>query len=326
MDSIVSTLFSADASLANIYSVYLISSAALGILFGVFGRRLFYFWMAFTGMAIGFIAIKSLGGATESALAVGFLFAVLNIFMYQIGLVVVGFFAGIAIFGLIFVGFPLGILITFMGGVIGAIMAVAVADLLIVVSTSFFGAGLVTYFVFSLVGLATGNTSSVVSATNFISSMFDYSVSYGAAEAIAVGFAYTALLVVTATSFVVVQYLGLKKIKRKEQEKELARTEKIKNFLSSRLDKNSIFTKAIYKFNPHLNPDAALMTRRQAEMTQLRDSYKETGENLVKAWKEQFSPYFNSKEGSSGAFKKIFKWALIIFLTPIVLMLALFIF
>ena len=179
-DSVVIEIFEADSALANFYFLYLSGCLVLGLLFGLFGKKLFYFWMGFLGAAIGFIAFSALNADIVTASLAGLVCGLLNIFIYRLGILLTGFVIGLLVFTVIFMNPFIG----FVGGFLGAILALVISDLVVVVTSSVFGAGLVSYFIFSIFGVAVGNTSATITAATFGASVIDYLLTFGSSEAI----------------------------------------------------------------------------------------------------------------------------------------------
>ncbi len=138
----------------------------LGLIMLIFGRKLFWLFVAIVGFLVGMefidlilinqsIWIKLLGG-----LGAGLLGALLAIFVQRVAFILAGFFAG-AYFGLLLVH-PLGIagaslILALVGGVIGAIVAALLMDWAIIVLSCLVGAGAIV----SRLGLRDLNTAIV---------------------------------------------------------------------------------------------------------------------------------------------------------------------
>jgi hypothetical protein len=122
----------------------------LGCTILLFGRRLFWLYAAVIGFLFGIEIIKELlpdlppAMAVVGGLAVGILGAVLAVFFMRITFAIAGFFAG-AYLGLVVVHTILmggnGIIAFVVGGLIGAIAALLLMNLAIIMFSSFVGAG-----------------------------------------------------------------------------------------------------------------------------------------------------------------------------------------
>jgi len=137
-----------------------------GLIMLVFGRKLFWLFVAIVGFLVGMefidllltnqsIWIKLLGG-----LGAGLLGALLAIFVQRVAFILAGLFAG-AYFGLL-LAHPLGLagsglLLAVAGGVVGAIVAALLMDLAIIVLSCLVGAGAIV----SRLGLRDVNTAIV---------------------------------------------------------------------------------------------------------------------------------------------------------------------
>jgi hypothetical protein len=122
----------------------------LGLVMLVFGRKLFWLFVAIVGFLVGMeftklllvdqpIWVQLLGG-----LVAGLLGALLAVFAQRVAFILAGFFAG-AYFGLL-LAHPLGVagaslILAVAGGVIGAIVAALLMDWAIIVLSCLVGAG-----------------------------------------------------------------------------------------------------------------------------------------------------------------------------------------
>jgi hypothetical protein len=319
-DSIINEIFKADSALANFYLFYLLGCLALGLLFGLFGKKLFYFWMGFLGYAIGFIAFSALNAGIVEATLAGLVCGLLNIFIYRLGVGLTGFVIGLLACTAIFTN----VLIGFLGGFLGAVLALIISDFVIVVSSSIFGAGLVSYFIFSIFGVAVGNSSATITAVDFGASIIDYLITFGASEAIIFAGYYGIIFIFIAIIFSLFQYFGLMKSKAqkaKQTSKELSRIEKIRSVLATKLKQDSALAKVIYFINPHWNPDTKLATPKQMRDEKLKESFGKVGHEL----KESFGKVGHELGGTSGILKKFVKWIAIGFFSIVILILVLFI-
>jgi hypothetical protein len=138
----------------------------LGLIMLIFGRKLFWLFVAIVGFLVGMefidllltnqsIWIKLLGG-----LGAGLLGALVAIFVQRLAFILAGFFAG-AYFALL-LAHPLGIagaslILAVVGGVIGAIIAALLMDWAIIVLSCLVGAGAAV----SRLGLRDVNTAIV---------------------------------------------------------------------------------------------------------------------------------------------------------------------
>lgn len=315
-DSVVNEIFKIDSALASYYLLYLLGCLALGLLFGLFGKKLFYYWMGFLGAAIGFIAFSALDAGVVTATLAGLVCGLLNILIYRLGIGLTGFVIGLLVCTAIFADALIGLL----GGFFGAVLALAISDFVIVVTSSVFGAGLVSYFIFAIFGVAAGNTSATITASDFGASIIDYLVTFGTSEAIIFAGYYGIVFLFIATSFLLFQYFGLVKSKAqkaKETQKELDSIEKIRRVLATKLNKDSALAKFIYFLKPHWNPDTKLATPKQMRNEVLKESFEEVGQQLGEVSKQM--------GGTPGILKKFFKWIAIGFFSIIILMLVMFI-
>lgn len=314
LDSVVNEIFKLDSALANFYFLYLLGCLGLGLLFGLFGRKLFYFWMGFLGAAIGFIAFSALNADLATAMLAGLVCGLLNIFIYKLGIGLTGFVIGLLVFAVIF-----DPLIGFAGGLLGAVLALAISDFIVVITTSIFGAGLVSYFIFSIFGVAVGNTSATITAATFGASVIDYLITFGSSEAIVFAGYFGIAFLFIAISFSLFQYFGLiksKAQKAKETKKELDSIEKIRSVLAAKLNKNSALAKFIYFLKPHWNPDAKLATIKQMRNEMLKESFGQVSQQMSEVGKQM--------GGTSGIFKKFVKWIAIGFFSIVVLLCVMF--
>ena len=134
------------------------SATIVGVLIGVvilfFGRRLFWLCVAAVGFAVGVEIAPLLVNEPSSLLALvialvfGVLGALLALFVQKVAIAVLGFLAGgklaTAIAGAFFVHYAQYSTIIFViGGIIGAILLLAVFDWALIVVSSFIGAYLI---------------------------------------------------------------------------------------------------------------------------------------------------------------------------------------
>jgi hypothetical protein len=138
----------------------------LGLIMLVFGRKLFWLFVAIVGFLVGMeftnllLVNQPLGVQLLGGLAAGLLGALLAIFVQRVALILAGFFAG-AYLALLLVH-PLGIagaslFLAVAGGVIGAIVAALLMDWAIIVLSCLVGAGAIV----SRLGLRDVNTAIV---------------------------------------------------------------------------------------------------------------------------------------------------------------------
>src|SRR5262252_3956419 len=136
------------------------SVTIVGVLIGVailfFGRKLFWLCVAAVGFAVGVEIAPLLVSESSSllalviALVLGLLGALLALFLQRVAIAVLGFFAGgklaIAIAAAFFVHYSQHSTIIFVvGGVIGAILLLAVFGWALIVVSSFIGAYLIVF-------------------------------------------------------------------------------------------------------------------------------------------------------------------------------------
>jgi len=134
------------------------SVAIVGVLIGVvilfFGRKLFWLCVAAVGFAVGVEIAPQLVNEPSSLLALlvalvfGVLGALLALFLQKVAIAVLGFIAGgklaSAIAGAFFVHYTQYSTIIFVvGGIIGAVLLLAVFDWALIVVSSFIGAYLI---------------------------------------------------------------------------------------------------------------------------------------------------------------------------------------
>ena len=101
-------------------------------------------------------------------------------------------------------------------------------------------AGLVSYFVFAIFGVAAGNANATITASDYSASIIDYLNSFGTSEAIIFARYYVIVFLFIAICFSLSQYFVLmrsKAQKAKETEKELDSIEKIRSVLATKLNK-----------------------------------------------------------------------------------------
>jgi hypothetical protein len=122
----------------------------LGLIMLIFGRKLFWLFVAVVGFLAGMeltnllLVDQPLGVQVLGGLAAGLVGALLAVFVQRIAFVLAGFFAG-AYFALL-LAHPLGIagiglLLPIAGGVIGAVVAALLMDWAIIVLSCLVGAG-----------------------------------------------------------------------------------------------------------------------------------------------------------------------------------------
>jgi hypothetical protein len=137
-----------------------IASALIGVLILFFGRKLFWLCVAAVGFAAGVELAPHLAHEPSSllalsfALVLGFLGALLAIFLQKIAIGVVGFIAGgklaTAVAATFFVSYAQHSAIVFLvGGVVGALLFLALFDLVLIFISSTVGA----YLILSIVTL-----------------------------------------------------------------------------------------------------------------------------------------------------------------------------
>lgn len=122
----------------------------MGLIMLVFGRRLFWLFVAIVGFLVGMeftkllLVDQPLGVQLLGGLAAGLIGALLAVFFQRVAFVLAGFFAG-AYFAIL-LAHPLGIagtglILPVVGGVIGAIVAALLMDWAIIVLSCLVGAG-----------------------------------------------------------------------------------------------------------------------------------------------------------------------------------------
>jgi len=134
------------------------STAIVGLLIGIvillFGRRLFWLCVAAVGFAVGVQIAPLIINEPSSVLALlialvfGVLGALLALFLQKIAIAVLGFLAGGKLAGAIAAAFfvhytQYSTIIFVVGGIIGAILLLAVFDWALIVVSSFIGAYLI---------------------------------------------------------------------------------------------------------------------------------------------------------------------------------------
>jgi Domain of unknown function (DUF4203) len=138
----------------------------LGLIMLVFGRKLFWLFVAVVGFLVGMeftnllLVNQPLGVQLLGGLVAGLLGALLAIFVQRVAFILAGFFAG-AYFALL-LAHPLGVasaslLLAVVCGVIGAIAAALLMDWAIIVLSCLVGAGTVV----SRLGLRDANSAIV---------------------------------------------------------------------------------------------------------------------------------------------------------------------
>jgi hypothetical protein len=138
----------------------------LGLIMLVFGRKLFWLFVAIVGFLVGMeftnllLVNQPLGVQLLGGLAAGLVGALLAIFVQRIAFVLAGFFAGAYL--AILLAHPLGLagtglILPVVGGVIGAIVAALLMDWAIIVLSCLVGAGATV----SRLGLRDVNTAIV---------------------------------------------------------------------------------------------------------------------------------------------------------------------
>lgn len=136
------------------HSSVTIVGVLIGIVILLFGRKLFWLCVAAVGFALGVEIAPHLVNEPSSvlallvALALGVLGALLALFLQKIAIAVLGFFAGGKLASAIAAAFFLhyaqySTIIFVVGGIIGAILLLAVFDWALIVVSSFIGAYLI---------------------------------------------------------------------------------------------------------------------------------------------------------------------------------------
>src|SRR5438093_9386422 len=131
-----------------------ILGAVIGIVILFFGRKLFWLCVAAVGFAVGVEIAPQLVNEPSSLLALvvalvfGLLGALLALFLQKVAIAVVGFLAGGKLASAIAVAFfvhyaQYSTIIFVVGGIIGAILLLAVFDWALIVVSSFIGAYLI---------------------------------------------------------------------------------------------------------------------------------------------------------------------------------------
>ena len=176
MDSIFTSLLQANQTLANITLIYVFLNFGLGLFLGLYGRKLFYIWMALVAFVFGYTSSLALGADVFNSILTGFIAAILSIFVYLLGIFLIGAVLGfVASF---FVG-DINILIIIGFTLIGGAIAIALSDLVLVLSSALVGALLVTNGTFSIASLITGNETGLITSSEFIPYLFDTALAYG---------------------------------------------------------------------------------------------------------------------------------------------------
>ena len=136
------------------HSAVTIVGVLIGIVILFFGRKLFWLCVAAVGFAVGVEIAPHLVNESSSllallvALAFGVLGALLALFLQKIAIAVLGFLAGGKLASAIAVAFfvhyaQYSTIIFVVGGIIGAILLLAVFDWALIVVSSFIGAYLI---------------------------------------------------------------------------------------------------------------------------------------------------------------------------------------
>jgi hypothetical protein len=133
----------------------------IGILFCFFGYRLFKIVLGIAGFIWGALLVASVVfGLTHSTLAAvlaglagGIVFALLAVFLYYVGVFILGTFFGaaIGIFVLAIVGVMTPVWVILILAVLGGVLAVIFQRFMIILSTAFVGAWAVVFGVFHLI-------------------------------------------------------------------------------------------------------------------------------------------------------------------------------
>ena len=288
MDEIISQLAKSNALLADSVIIYIAANVVVGVLAGFFGRKLFYIWMGLTAVFFGFVIATSLGASSAVALVFGAVCALLSILFSTIGIFFTGAVIGIGISSLIddtnilmTVGFAFG----------SGMLAIILTDLALIIVTSFTGALLITNASFSVISILSSNETGILSADSFIPHIIDVAITFNSNQ--------TTLLVATTYIYEIIALFLVfcvyqLKFGNKSKPKQQVTNNKVQVFVA-RVASNEVLRKIIYSIFPKLSPsyelerqeaEQARKASREAEMAELKQSYKDAFQKLRGKGKE----------------------------------------
>ena len=288
MDEIISQLAKSNALLADSAIIYIAVNVVVGVLAGFFGRKLVYIWMGLTAAFFGFVIATSLGASSAVALVFGAVCALLSILFSTIGIFFTGAVIGIGISSLIddtnilmTVGFAFG----------SGMLAIILTDLALIIVTSFTGALLITNASFSVISILSSNETGILSADSFIPHIIDVAITFNSNQTtLLVATTYIYEIIALFLVFCVYQLKAGNKPKSKQQ----VTNNKVQVFVA-RVASNEVLRKIIYSIFPKLSPsyelerqeaEQARKASREAEMAELKQSYKDAFQKLRGKGKE----------------------------------------
>jgi hypothetical protein len=179
MDELINQFAKTNTALANTLILYVMINAVIGILLGLFGRRISRFVLGLTGAFFGFTISIAFGASIIVAIGFAVVCFVLAILIQQIGTFFIGAIIGVVSSALIpdtnipiMAGFALG----------GGMLALFLSDLFMIIATAFAGAMLTTNATFATFSLLSSNETGVISAETFLLHIIDVAVTFNSSQ------------------------------------------------------------------------------------------------------------------------------------------------
>ncbi|MDC1436373.1 TMEM198/TM7SF3 family protein [Gammaproteobacteria bacterium] len=281
MDSIFTSLLQANQSLANITLIYVFLNFALGLFLGLYGKKWFYIWMGLVAFVFGYTSSSALGADVLNAIFTGFIAAILSIFFYLLGIFLIG--AALGFVASFFVG-DINILIIIGFTLFGGAIAIALNDLVLILSSALAGAALVTNGTFSIVSLITGNETGLITSSEFIPYLFDTAQAYSDPNAIlSVAVFYIYEIIVLFIIFCIYQIALFRKKPEKNRNKLFLL---IRDKLADITNEKPKLQNVLYLIIPPLNPNYEEIKKAKKEKEAEKLS------NEISSLKNEFSKVF----------------------------------
>ena len=277
-----------NTTLANITLLYIVLNTGLGFALGLYGRVLFYLWMFLSVFLIAFLVGVSVGADPAVAAIFGAGLGFLSLFLYVLGMFLIGAAVGVTAAVLLIDTNTLMLL----GFAFGAgMLAVLLNEFFIIIVSSLSGALLVTNATFAAVSLFTGNATGMVTSSSFIQYVLELALTYENPNfVLAISAIYLYKIAALTIAFVVFQLFKRKKTTTNNSSSNNKAAE-LKVNIASSIENYPMLRKAVYTVIPRLDPDysrkqeekhQAEAAKRDAEWKSLKASYKDAFSNLTK--------------------------------------------
>ena len=178
---LIATIVRQDAELGQIYSLYLLGCLIIGLAFGLYGLRLYYFGLALIGSIVGFLVFKASGADLIVSIFGAIIFGAASIILTVVMVFLSGFIGSLSI-TLPIIGLaalqdletlPAGLLICLGVSLFIGLLAVFFQNIAIIFSTSIFGAGLIAFLTYKFMDYGFWNSIGDVPVSVLLLSALD---------------------------------------------------------------------------------------------------------------------------------------------------------